>query len=164
MSYKTHTLCWDCGRAGACSWSRGIPVEGWTAEKHIINGTESERRVESFTVLDCPEYESFVKIDPCDEGIENLAAAIIRNSVWRLNKAMQRERGFRKDPAQLTKRKLYGTHHRKLYGHKKVPAVIDEEETFLRSEWAEMLSNGLDAEAIIEAIRKRHGFTKGEKI
>ena len=51
------TLCWKCANAtnSGCSWSRAlIPVEGWTAEKDILN-TNYQDKV-SYMVIDCPEF------------------------------------------------------------------------------------------------------------
>lgn len=55
------TRCWSCRRAiFGCSWSRDFrPVEGWRAipTKLCGFGTKAETGIQSYLVLDCPEYE-----------------------------------------------------------------------------------------------------------
>lgn len=56
------TLCEVCGNAcGGCSWSEyGVqrPVPGWDAVRNDIRtpGDRAKPRVESYAVLDCPEF------------------------------------------------------------------------------------------------------------
>lgn len=56
---KPQTICWDCANAcGGCSWSdhwQHSPVDGWTAIRSDITGKDVT--VESYIVLDCPEFE-----------------------------------------------------------------------------------------------------------
>lgn len=55
------TICWTCKNYAKCSWSRGVPVEGWDATPTIcdilIRNGEPERYIESFCVHSCPCYE-----------------------------------------------------------------------------------------------------------
>lgn len=55
------TICWTCKNYAKCSWSRGVPVEGWDATPTIcdfvIRDGEVERAIESFCVHSCPCYE-----------------------------------------------------------------------------------------------------------
>lgn len=59
MGYVPRTLCELCGNAcGGCRWSKaGVqqPVTGWEALRRDIK-MEGEM-VESYVVLDCPEYK-----------------------------------------------------------------------------------------------------------
>lgn len=63
MEVKKATLCWSCAKAcGGCSWSDGsfTPVDGWKAKPTIVqvmNGVYGIRRVDSYIVEECPEYE-----------------------------------------------------------------------------------------------------------
>lgn len=62
---KNQTLCWSCTNAHGmgCSWFRrgNKPVPGWIAEETLIMPTRGpdgkQRRVKSFCVKSCPEYE-----------------------------------------------------------------------------------------------------------
>ncbi len=62
--YKTknqnkETLCWECKNAcGKCSWSKNfVPVKGWEALPTKIKGSfESETVIDSFLVINCPEF------------------------------------------------------------------------------------------------------------
>ena len=60
MRKGQNSICWDCGKAcGGCSWSdhnEHRPVSGWTAERTSIKGDKGAR-VESFLVIECPEFE-----------------------------------------------------------------------------------------------------------
>lgn len=51
------TLCWFCDNAcGGCSWSGKFePVPGWIAIPTKIQA-EKGRKMDSFTVLSCPEF------------------------------------------------------------------------------------------------------------
>ena len=68
-NYKPLTLCELCTKAcGDCSWSEKNvqrPVEGWAAIRRDLD------RIESYVVLDCPEFEleerhawAYEKFDP----------------------------------------------------------------------------------------------------
>lgn len=61
------TLCWTCTAPGTgrCSWddSKGnVPVEGWVAEKQVIN-MQSIGLVDTYLVIECPLYEKCRNID-----------------------------------------------------------------------------------------------------
>ena len=58
MAYqKAHTLCWKCSNYNKCSWSKGVPVEGWTAERVKITNSYGES-VRSYIVSACPQFKS----------------------------------------------------------------------------------------------------------
>ena len=49
---KVETICWTCQNFSKCSWSNGVPVRDWEAEKVMgWYGTES------YIVKKCPEYK-----------------------------------------------------------------------------------------------------------
>lgn len=48
------TLCWTCQNYSKCSWSKGIPVEGWKA-KRVVRRYLYEKDV-SYLVYKCPQY------------------------------------------------------------------------------------------------------------
>lgn len=52
------TLCWECrNAAGGCSWADDLkPVDGWDAEKTIVQGDGAGGTFDSFCVKSCPEY------------------------------------------------------------------------------------------------------------
>lgn len=61
-AHKRHTLCWDCAKAttGDCNWSQHedfAPVDGWKAIPTRINVKQKKTYVNSFYVIDCPEFE-----------------------------------------------------------------------------------------------------------
>ena len=49
-------LCWNCQRAiGKCKWSQtGEPIEGWDAEKVIINDIEG--KIHTYKIKKCPLF------------------------------------------------------------------------------------------------------------
>ena len=51
----SETLCWECANFAKCSWSRGVPVEGWDATKTKIISEEGEMC--SFCVHSCPQFK-----------------------------------------------------------------------------------------------------------
>ena len=93
---KTPTLCWTCRNAVpkmangkyicGCSWSvRLEPVKGWTAEKSIKNAN-SANKIETWNVLDCPEYkedkpEEAVCNHGCDEAYVRLAELVLKKQM-----------------------------------------------------------------------------------
>ena len=52
------TLCWGCQNFSKCSWSRGVPIEGWDATPTIINEIHNGNVVNtpSFCVHSCPQF------------------------------------------------------------------------------------------------------------
>lgn len=81
---KSNTICWDCEKCGGgCSWSHDlIPVKGWKAETDytLFHG----KRDNSYTVLECPEYEKrhskITASDIDDEGAVNVMLAIVKRA------------------------------------------------------------------------------------
>lgn len=70
MKHKTlkrDTLCWDCEKqCGKCSWSKEFkPVNGWKAiPTKIMGGVgKYERCIESFLVIECPEFELLKRLE-----------------------------------------------------------------------------------------------------
>lgn len=51
------SLCWNCKNAlGGCSWSKSyVPIKGWKAIRSDVK-TALHTYVESYFVLECPEY------------------------------------------------------------------------------------------------------------
>lgn len=53
------SICWDCGRStdGSCPWAQRFePVEGWTAESHMMPGTRTTPATVAYKVLRCPLF------------------------------------------------------------------------------------------------------------
>lgn len=81
---KSNTICWDCEKCGGgCSWSHDLtPVKGWKAETDytLFHG----KRDNSYTVLECPEYEKrhskITASDIDDEGAVNMMLAIVKRA------------------------------------------------------------------------------------
>ena len=64
---KQDTLCWECGKnGGKCSWSKDFtPVENWRAIPTQIQAkghAGGRNHVDSFRVLECPEYEPYKRL------------------------------------------------------------------------------------------------------
>lgn len=94
---KLPTLCWSCRNAVprmvngkyicGCSWSLHLePVEGWTAEKSIKNANSENRRIETWNVQDCPEYEEDRPDDAicnhdCDDGYIRIASIVLKRQI-----------------------------------------------------------------------------------
>lgn len=59
---KTSTQCWTCDNAcGGCDWADNFkPIEGWVAVRNDIS-VGLGGYVESYIVLDCPNYEREVR-------------------------------------------------------------------------------------------------------
>ena len=90
---KTPTLCWTCRNAVpkmvngkyicGCSWSVHLrPVKGWTAEKSIKKSSHANK-IETWNVLDCPEYEEDRPDDAacnhgCDEAYVEIARLVLK--------------------------------------------------------------------------------------
>lgn len=53
------TLCWICAKAaGGCSWADSLkPVEGWNAEKTIVQGDGLGGAFDSYCVKSCPDFK-----------------------------------------------------------------------------------------------------------
>ena len=91
---KTPTLCWTCRNAVpkmvngkyicGCSWSvRLEPVKGWTAENSVKNQRSESYRMETWHVLECPEYEADIPEDAafnrgCDEAYVEIARLVLK--------------------------------------------------------------------------------------
>lgn len=81
---QSNTICWDCEKnGGSCSWSHDLtPVKGWKAEKDYT--LFCGKRDNSYTVLECPEYEkrnSKIKAsDIDDEGAVNVILAMVKRA------------------------------------------------------------------------------------
>lgn len=102
---KTPTLCWTCRNSVpkmangkyicGCSWSvRLEPVKGWTAEKSIKNAN-SANKIETWNVLDCPEYkedkpEDMVFNRGCDEAYVEIARLVLKLQMDRYRSALKR--------------------------------------------------------------------------
>ena len=56
---KNDTLCWYCKKAtGFCDWSHcGTPIDGWEAKRKDIHYKRHDRKIESYIVYKCPEFE-----------------------------------------------------------------------------------------------------------
>lgn len=59
---RLNTLCWrcnkSCGGIDGCSWFNGFkPVPGWNAMATIIKSPNSNKTIDSFEVVDCPQFE-----------------------------------------------------------------------------------------------------------
>ena len=66
-----------------CSWSKEfIPVKGWTAEKDVKEAN-SPKPIETWKVIDCPEYEADRPEDMafdhgCDEAYLKIAERVLK--------------------------------------------------------------------------------------
>jgi hypothetical protein len=100
--YKPATLCELCAKAcGGCSWSKyGVqqPVEGWTAIRcdQICSGGEFAREVESYVVVDCPEFELEEKNAWAWEKFDREYVKERVNDVKHLQEAQKEQRRRRK--------------------------------------------------------------------
>ena len=113
-SRETHrTLCWSCRNAvpkmvngkyiRGCSWSTKFePVKGWTAEKSIKN-PKSANRIETWCVLECPEYKADRPEDVafnhgCDEAYVEIAERVLKLQMDRYRSALKQyaETGYEK--------------------------------------------------------------------
>lgn len=90
---KKDTLCWGCANYAKCSWSKGVPVENWKAEKTIIGNSTSI--VESYCVLDCPQYQAEKKQQTSVKEIASLIGKSPR-TVFRLLERKGTTQGLRK--------------------------------------------------------------------
>ena len=73
MKWRKETLCWYCDKAGGnCSWSAKFqPVDGWNAIPTRIQTRDNPKGyVESYRVLDCPEFELLKAVE--NNGAEKL--------------------------------------------------------------------------------------------
>lgn len=74
---KSDTICWECGNT-RCSWAKGIPVEGWTAEQ--CEYKLQTRKETSYIVYSCPEFKKEKKkIKANDALIEAIVKSIARD-------------------------------------------------------------------------------------
>lgn len=86
-------ICFDCQKAcGGCSWSeinpdtgkpRFQPVEGWTAERVLINiGNEggARRLSETYHIMKCPEFvpDEQRESDSCNITMEQMEVILGR--------------------------------------------------------------------------------------
>lgn len=94
---KTPTLCWTCRNSVpktvkgeyvcGCSWSvRLEPVKGWVAEKSVKNPRSESHRIETWHVLECPEYKEDrpedVAFKPgCDEAYVEIAKLVLKRQM-----------------------------------------------------------------------------------
>lgn len=156
----TKTICWECGNTGKCSWgAHGIPVEGWTAKPELVGKSKGNGAFISYIVKSCPEYKPFERLkDINDDAVRALAAAIAGNAIKEYDEGVRKEVANRKDVGLLTKRKLYGKHWRRIYGHKPVPHQIGDAKQFLESEWAKQMVDG-DPIRIMHMLRERRGLS-----
>ena len=54
------TLCWTCQNFSKCSWSEGVPINGWKAKPTKVKNKNENgilTHIDSFLVEKCPEYE-----------------------------------------------------------------------------------------------------------
>lgn len=61
---EKETICWGCQNFSKCSWSKGVPVEGWdaTPTKFIDKyGLSDPIEVNSFIVNSCPQFKADTK-------------------------------------------------------------------------------------------------------
>ena len=79
---EDQSLCWLCKNCfGGCSWSESLePVEGWNAERTIIQHFNAE--TPSFLVRDCPLFapDDGEREYISDEGFQNLMEAIYKRA------------------------------------------------------------------------------------
>ena len=59
---RLNTPCWrrkkSCGGDNGCSWFNGFkPVPGWRAKATTIKAPNSNNAIDSFEVMDCPQFE-----------------------------------------------------------------------------------------------------------
>ena len=79
---EDQSLCWRCKNCfGGCSWSESFePVEGWRAERTIIQHFNTE--TPSFLVRDCPLFaaDDGEREYVSDDGFHNLMVAIYKRA------------------------------------------------------------------------------------
>ena len=79
---EDQSLCWRCKNCfGGCSWSESFePVEGWRAERTIIQHFNAE--TPSFLVRDCPLFavDDGEREYVSDDGFHNLMIAIYKRA------------------------------------------------------------------------------------
>ena len=79
---EDQSLCWRCKNCfGGCSWSESFePVEGWSAERTIIQHFNAE--TPSFLVRDCPLFaaDDGEREYVSDDGFHNLMVAIYKRA------------------------------------------------------------------------------------
>lgn len=58
---RKESLCWDCANAcGLCSWSHDFtPVPGWDARATKLYNNNKGRFIDSYHVIECPEFVEF---------------------------------------------------------------------------------------------------------
>ena len=144
---RRETKCITCGNAcGGCSWSQDFtPVEGWIAEP-----TVNREGVESFHVVDCPEYCKDRPLNPNDvqeNCLHALAAAVVEQAIADYRQCAkgqtldgERNKGGRhKNKDELREKACEGS----------MRAI----EKFFRSDWFYVLCD-CDGEAIIKRLRE----------
>ena len=147
---RRETKCITCGNAcGGCSWSQDFtPVEGWIAEP-----TVNREGVESFHVIDCPEYCKDRPLNPNDvqeNCLHALAAAVVEQAI--------------KDYRDCVRGKPLSGEHDRGGGRqkKKDKDVIRENscegsikaiERFFRSDWFYTLCD-CDGEAVVRHLQR----------
>ena len=97
------TLCWRCANFTKCSWSLGVPVEGWTAEPTEIRdriGTTYERVIKSYLVRDCPRFEADKEL----QCTAKMVGAIIGYEPAKVATLARRKGGLKEIEAELLKR------------------------------------------------------------
>ncbi len=72
------TICWTCKNCTKCSWSKGIPVEGWKAEKTVVHVSKT-CSYGSYLVKKCPEYIQDDKIKVTDSNLAKLLNITFNN-------------------------------------------------------------------------------------
>ena len=79
---EDQSLCWRCKNCfGGCSWAESFePVEGWRAERTIIQHFNAE--TPSFLVRDCPLFavDDGEREYVSDDGFQNLMVAIYKRA------------------------------------------------------------------------------------
>ena len=79
---EDQSLCWRCKNCfGGCSWSESFePVEGWRAERTIIQHFNAE--TPSFLVRNCPLFaaDDGEREYVSDDGFHNLMVAIYKRA------------------------------------------------------------------------------------
>ena len=79
---EDQSLCWRCKNCfGGCSWSESFePVEGWRAERTIIQHFNAE--TPSFLVRDCPRFavDDGEREYVDNDGFQNLMEAIYKRA------------------------------------------------------------------------------------
>lgn len=158
---ENETKCITCGNAcGGCSWSRDFtPVEGWFAALQPVKNHEKQRTLESYLVMDCPEYTPDRRIRPEDisnDSVHALAAAVVEQAIADYRTCIRGQ--------SLSGERNRGGRHtdynelRQLSCESSMTSI----ERFFRSDWFYTLCD-CDGEAIIKRLKEERYLHKLKK-